>query len=89
MSKEAAAPKVAKAPKEPKGPTVGQVANAAIREGKTNEETLAIVQAKFPDAKTSMPSINWYRNKLRSEGENVPTARDLKKAAKEKADPLA
>jgi len=91
MSKEAAAKpaKAEKAPKAPKGPTVGDVAIEAIRAGKTNEEALAIVKAKFPDAKTSMPSINWYRNKIRSEGEKVPTARELKKAAKEKADPLA
>jgi len=86
MSKDAAAAKPAK---EPKGPTVGDVAIEAIRAGKTNEEALAAVKAKFPEAKTSMPSINWYRNKLRSEGEKVPTARELKKAAKEKADPLA
>ena len=65
----------------------GTVAIEAIREGKTNEEALAAVLAEFPDAKTSLASINWYRNKLRSEGEDVPTARELKKAAKDK-DPL-
>lgn len=72
--------------KEPKAPGVGDVAKGLIRDGKTNEEVLAAIKEQFPDAKTSMASINWYRNKLRGDGENVPTARELKadaKAAKE------
>lgn len=64
--------------KEPKGPGVGDVAKELIRAGKTNEEVLAAVKEQFPEAKTSMASINWYRNKLRGDGENVPTARELK-----------
>lgn len=78
--------------KEPKGPGVGDVAKELIRAGKTNEEVLAAIKEQFPEAKTSMASINWYRNKLRSDGEDVPTARALKadskaeaKAAKEAA----
>lgn len=78
--------------KEPKGPGVGDVAKTLIREGKTNEQVLAAIKEQFPEAKTSMASINWYRNKLRSDGEDVPTARSLKadskaeaKAAKEAA----
>ena len=68
--------------KEPKGPGVGDVAKTLIREGKTNEQVLAAIKEQFPDAKTSMASINWYRNKLRGDGENVPTARELKADAK-------
>lgn len=78
--------------KEPKGPGVGDVAKTLIREGKTNGQVLAAIKEQFPEAKTSMASINWYRNKLRSDGEDVPTARSLKadskaeaKAAKEAA----
>ncbi len=69
---------------------VGTVAIEAIKAGKTNEDALAACQKAFPDAKTSLASINWYRNKLRSEGAKVPTARELKKkAAKKKGkDPL-
>lgn len=68
---------------------VGSVAIAAIRAMKTNEEALAEVKAAFPDSKTSAASINWYRNKLRSEGEEIPTARELKKRRREEAkDPL-
>lgn len=68
-------------PKE-KAPGVGDLAKELIRAGKTNEEVLAAVKEKFPEAKTSMASINWYRNKLRGDGEEVPTARELKADAK-------
>ncbi|URA07033.1 hypothetical protein P9A47_gp65 [Xanthomonas phage Elanor] len=69
-------------PTKEKAPGVGDVAKTLIREGKTNEEVLASIKEQFPDAKTSMASINWYRNKLRSDGEDVPTARSLKADAK-------
>lgn len=84
---------------------IGAVAVAAILEGKTNEEALAAVKEAHPDAKTGMASINWYRNKLRSDGATlkgskkaVPTSREMKKAEapaakkggkKAEADPLA
>ena len=74
----------AEQPKE-KTPGVGDVAKDLIRGGKTNEEVLAAIKEQFPDAKTSMASINWYRNKLRGDGENVPTARELKADAKAEA----
>ena len=61
---------------------VGTVAMEAIAAGKTNEEALEAVKAEFPDAKTSLASINWYRNKMRADDKSIPTARDLKKAAK-------
>ena len=74
----------AEQPKE-KTPGVGDVAKDLIRGGKTNEEVLAAIKEQFPEAKTSMASINWYRNKLRGDGENVPTARELKADAKAEA----
>lgn len=61
-----------------KKPGVGDVAIAALRDGKDNDEVLALVQKKFPDASVSISSIAWYRNKLRSDGEKVPTAREIK-----------
>jgi len=61
-----------------KKPGVGDVAIAALRDGKDNEETLALVKKKFPDAAVSISSIAWYRNKLRTDGEKVPTAREIK-----------
>ena len=62
--------------------TIADTIRSAISAGKTNEEVLAAIKEQFPDAKTSMASINWYRNKLRSDGEDVPTARSLKADAK-------
>lgn len=61
-----------------KKPGVGDVAITALRDGKDNEEVLAIVKKKFPEAAVSASSIAWYRNKLRSDGEKVPTAREIK-----------
>ena len=75
--------KADKTPKEPKV-GVGTIAKDAIREGKSNEETLAIVKAKFPEAKTTIASVAWYRNNLRVNGEKIPTARELAKAKAEK-----
>ncbi len=74
---------------------VGTAAQEAIKSGMTNEEALAAVKKEFPDRKTSLASINWYRNKMRADGvKGVKTARELKKAAAKAAaktakDPLA
>jgi len=77
--------------KEPKAPKegVGKVAMQAIRAGKTNEEALAIVQAKFPDSKTTKASINWYRNKLRADEPGIKTSRELRAAGKPAKAPKA
>lgn len=70
----------ANAAEETKAPKrgVGTVACEAIKAGKTNEEALAAVKAEFPEATTSMASINWYRNHLRQEDPSIPMARALK-----------
>ena len=60
---------------------VGVIAEEAIRAGLTNEEALANVLAELPNQKTSIASINWYRNKLRADDKSVPTSRQLKRAA--------
>ena len=71
---------------------MGDVAIQAIKSGQTNVDALATVRKEFPESKTSMASINWYRNKLRSDGvKGVKTNRELTKAAKKaapKKDPL-
>lgn len=86
-AKKEKAPKAEKVVKE-KVPGIGDKAKELIRAGKTNDEVLAGIKEAFPDANTSMASVNWYRNKLRSEGEKIPTSRELKpkveKAPKEK-----
>lgn len=70
---------------------IGTVATEVIIAGGTNEEALAAVQKEFPDSKASLSSINWYRNKARSENPDIPTARTLKKLKAEQegdGDPL-
>lgn len=86
MGDKATAAKATKT-KEKKEPKrgVGTVAKEAIRAGKTNEQALEAVKKAFPDKNTTMASINWYRNKLRGDGEKVKTAREMKKAAEPKA----
>ena len=91
---KAAAPKAKepKAPKEPKvkKPGVGDVAREMIMKGATNDEVLAAVQKQFPDGKTGMASINWYRNQLRQEhGDDVKTSREMKASQKPAKEPKA
>lgn len=85
--------------KEPSAPKrgVGTVIKEQLRAGATNETALAAVQKEFPEAKTTLATVSWYRTSLRSVGETVPSAREVKRAAKEAAadvpapakDPLA
>lgn len=58
--------------------TIGDVACEAIMAGLTNQDALDAVKGEFPDGNTSLSSINWYRNKLRKEGQPVKSARELK-----------
>ena len=46
---------------------IGAFCRDLIVKNKTNEEVLASVRSKFPDAATSISSIAWYRNKLKNE----------------------
>lgn len=61
-----------------KGMGVGKAAREALLAGATNEEALEAVRAAVPSATTGIASIRWYRNKMRSEGLDVPSARELK-----------
>lgn len=65
--------------------TIGRVAEQALKDGLSNEEVLEAVKKAFPESSTSMASINWYRNKLRSEGEAVKTSRQIRKERREAA----
>lgn len=81
---KAAAPAKPKAEKAKK-PGVGEFVKAQILAGKDNDKILELVAAKFPEAKTSSASINWYRSALRQAGETVPTTRKPKVEKAEKA----
>lgn len=69
-----------------KAPGIGDIAKQLIRDGLGNKEVLEQVKVQFPEAKTSMASINWYRNHLRDLGEEVKTARELSAAGKPSAE---
>jgi hypothetical protein len=60
---------------------VGTVAREAIAAGKTNQEALEAVQAEFPQSKTSLQTISWYRNSMRKTDKSIPSGRSVKKAA--------
>lgn len=67
-TKSAAKPAKASSDKQPRGQGIGAFCMDLIVKGKTNEEVLGAVKAKFPNASTSASSVAWYRNKLKSEG---------------------
>lgn len=67
-AKPAAKPAKTNDDKQPRGPGIGAFCMDLIVKGKTNEEVLGAVKAKFPNASTSASSVAWYRNKLKSEG---------------------
>ena len=56
---------------------IEKVAEDAIRRGLSNQEALDEVLRVHPNAKTKIASVMWYRNRLRSNGENVPKAREI------------
>ena len=62
------------------GPTIISIALEAIAEGKDNKEVLAEVKTHFPESKTRMASINWYRNKAREEDPTILPSREITKA---------
>jgi hypothetical protein len=62
-AEKAAKAKAAKPPTEakPRGLGIGAFCVALIKESKSNDEILTAVRAKWPDAKTTTASLNWYR----------------------------
>jgi len=74
MQKAAKAEKVKaeKPPKEPKAPVerIGKFCRDAIIAGKTNEEILTEIRAKWPKAKTTEYSLAWYRNDVKRAAKN-------------------
>jgi RNA-splicing ligase RtcB len=54
------------APKAEKKQSIGSFCIEQIKLGKTNPDILAMVEQKFPDAKTTGASIAWYRNKVKA-----------------------
>lgn len=59
--------------------SAAEVVVAALKRGKTNAEALAAARRAHPRTTMSLPTVNWYRNRLRSEGAKVPTDREAKR----------
>lgn len=70
-----------------KKPGIGDFIKTQILAGKDNEKILELVLTKFPEANTTNASVNWYRSKLRQEGEDVPSSRKPKAEKPAKAAP--
>ena len=73
---------------ENSSPSVGEVAYAALAKGLNNEEVLAQIKEKCEGSNASLASVNWYRGKARKKDPSIPTARELRKQAREKAKAL-
>jgi hypothetical protein len=58
---------------------IGEVARAYIITGHSDEETLKVVKRTYPDSKTSLACIRYYRSQLRGEGHPVPTSSEARK----------
>lgn len=58
-----------------RGKGIGAFACDLIRKGQSNEEVVASVKEKFPEASTSASSVAWYRNKLKNEEGSAPAKR--------------
>ena len=52
---------------------------AALKRGKTNAEALAAVKRAHPYSTMSLPTVNWYRNRLRGDGAKILSERDCKR----------
>lgn len=61
---------------------VGALIKKKLRAGKDNAEILAVVKDLIPHSRTTAGTVNYYRCGLRSEGEDIKTSREIKKARK-------
>lgn len=58
---------------------IGEIARAYIVTGHSDEETLKVVKRTYPNSKTSLACIRYYRSQLRGEGHPVPTSSEARK----------
>ncbi|MET3995874.1 hypothetical protein ABID65_007546 [Bradyrhizobium sp. S3.9.2] len=59
--------------------TAADIIVSALKRGKTNAEALAAAKHAHPRTTLSLPSVNWYRNRLQAEGAKVPTEREARR----------
>lgn len=58
--------------------TVREVLIACFKRGKTNAEAHAEMRRKHPYSTMSLATVNWFRNKLRSDGLTIPNEREAR-----------
>jgi len=60
--------------------TVREIIIASLKCGRINAEVLTAVKKVHPRTTYSLASINWYRNRLRSEeGMTIPSERECRR----------
>lgn len=64
---------------------VGELAQALLAEGMTDEQALSGVLDAFPDASTSKKSIAWYRSDMKKKGLPVLSQLEARKRQAQKA----
>lgn len=62
--------------------TIADTIRAALADGKTNEEVLALVKASHPGSNTSPACVSYYRSKMKKAGTVAPKAPKQKPIAK-------
>jgi hypothetical protein len=61
---------------------VGDLVTAALKEGASDEEALAMVLRQIPKAQTTIRSVQWYRKELRKADPSFPTNTTVKRERK-------
>lgn len=62
--------------------SIADIIRSGLIQGKAPEAILQQVKRAFPDAKTSVSTINNYRSQMRKQGHDVPTVRLASKRRK-------
>jgi len=59
--------------------SIGSVARGFISQNPSmkNEEILQLVKNEFPEAKTSLACIGWYKSKMKKEAKTTPVVRTV------------
>lgn len=59
--------------------SAAQIIMNKIKRGATNLEALDAARKVHPRTTISLPSVNWYRNRLRDQGRDVPNDREARR----------
>lgn len=65
---------------EERVPTIREFAEGLLVQGLTDEDVLAAVLDRFPEAVTTKASVSWYRSQGRKKGLAIPSQREARAA---------